>query len=237
MGVLTSWSELPLSENLKSAFYWIMPEILASLGFLMALVFVAHLLQQKRSTASTISWLLVVLLLPYVGVPLYLMFGGRKMSRMAGRKERMYHASTARELGILEGQTERLLSSYGVPPATPGNTVTLIWNGVEAYRRLMRMIDEARSTIHITTYILGRDDVGRALLARLQKRAEEGVTVRLLLDDGGSWRVGRRFLAPLVEAGARVAFFMPVFHLPFRGRTNLRNHRKLVVVDGRVAIT
>ena len=69
------------------------------------------------------------------------------------------------------------------------------------------------------------------------RRAAEGVAVRLLLDDVGSWRVGRRFLAPLLKAGARVAYFMPVLHVPFRGRANLRNHRKIVVVDGRIALT
>jgi len=226
-----------VSETLKSAIIWIVPELLTSLGFILALIFVAHLLRQKRSPTSTISWLLVVLLLPYVGVPLYLVFGGRKMKRLAGRKERMYPKPTSRRIGILEGQTERLLSSYGVPMATSGNRVRLVPDGVEAYRELMRIIDEARSTIHITTYILGRDEVGQALVDRLRKRAEEGVAVRLLLDDVGSWRVGRRFLAPLVAAGAKVAFFMPMLHLPFRGRTNLRNHRKLVVVDGRIAIT
>ncbi len=226
-----------MPENFKSTIYWILPELLASLGFLLAIIFVAHLLRQKRSPSSTVSWLLVILLLPYVGVPLYLMFGGRKMSRMAGRKERMYTKSAARQLGILEGQTERLLFSYGVPPATPGNRVTLVSDGVDAYRQMMLMIDEARTSIHITSYILGRDAVGAALIERLCKRAEEGIAVRLLLDDVGSWRVGRRTLAPLVAAGAKVAFFMPMLHLPFRGRTNLRNHRKLVVVDGRIAIT
>lgn len=227
----------PLPDDLWSVVYWLIPEVLASLGFVLALVFVAHLLHQKRSPTSTIAWLLVVLLLPYVGVPLYLMFGGRKMSRLASRKEKMYPRSNARRLGILEGQTERLLSSYGVPPASSGNLVTLVPNGVEAYQKLMQLIDEARATIHVTTYILGRDEVGLALIDRLRRRAEAGVTVRLLLDDVGSWRVGRKYLAPLAEAGARIAFFMPMFHLPFRGRANLRNHRKLVVVDDRIAIT
>ena len=62
------------------------------------------------------------------------------------------------------------------------------------------------------------------------------MAVRLLLDDVGSWRVRRRFLAPLIEAGAQVAYFMPMLHIPFRGRANLRNHRKLVIVDGRIAL-
>ncbi len=98
------------------------------------------------------------------------------------------------------------------------------------------MIEEARSTIHITTYILGWDEASRAILERLAERAREGVSVRLLIDDLGSWRLPRRKLAPLTQAGARVAFFMPVFHVPLRGRANLRNHRKLIVVDGRTSL-
>ena len=59
----------------------------------------------------------------------------------------------------------------------------------------------------------------------------------MLLDDVGSWRLRRRFLAPLIDAGAEVAYFMPMLHIPFRGRANLRNHRKLVIVDARIALT
>ena len=75
------------------------------------------------------------------------------------------------------------------------------------------------------------------LLERLTTRARDGLTVRLLIDDLGSWRLPRRKLAPLTQAGAQVAFFMPVFHVPFRGRANLRNHRKLIVVDGQTCLT
>ena len=112
----------------------------------------------------------------------------------------------------------------------------LVTSGDDAYRRVVELIEEARSSIHITTYILGRDEGSRALVEHLTRRSAQGVAVRLLIDDVGSWRIGRRFLAPLIAAGARVAFFMPVLQL-FRGRANLRNHRKLVVVDGRIALT
>src|SRR5262249_6952063 len=96
--------------------------------------------------------------------------------------------------------------------------------------------DDAGESIEITTFILGTDAVGQALIERLARRAAEGIAVRLLLDAVGSWRVRRRFLNPLAAASARVAFFMPVIHIPFRGRANLRNHRKIVVVDRRIAI-
>jgi cardiolipin synthase len=171
-----------------------------------------------------------------VGVPLYLMFGGRKMRRMAGRKPLVYRPGHGDRAAVTLGPVERVLRSYGVPAPTWGNRVELVRDGQEAYRQLIRLIDEAERTIHITTYILGCDAVGEAIVERLARRAAEGLEVLLLLDSVGSWRVGRRRLAPLVDAGGRVAWFMPVIHIPFRGRANLRNHRKIVVADDRRAL-
>jgi cardiolipin synthase A/B len=226
-----------VSDWLHQSYYWITSELLTHLGFLLALVFLANLLRQRRSPSSTIAWLLVILFLPYVGVPLYVMFGGRKMNPMARRKSRIYQRSPVTGEAATGDGTARLLASYGVPTAREGNRIELVTSGYDAYLQIMRLIGEARSTIHITTYILGWDEASRALLDRLTERAREGVSVRLLIDDLGSWRLPRRKLAPLTEAGARVAFFMPVFHVPFRGRANLRNHRKLIVVDGRTGLT
>jgi cardiolipin synthase len=211
-------------------------EFMTRVGFLLALVLLAGLLRQRRSPSSTIAWLLVILLQPYIGVPLYFMFGGRKIRRMARSKEPIYQPSPGARDGETSGAVERLLASYGVPPASAGNTVELVTSGVDAYERVMRLIEQARATIHIATYILGRDEGSRALVDCLTRRAAEGVSVRLLLDDVGSWRVRRRDVAPLIEAGAQVAYFMPMLHIPFRGRANLRNHRKLVVVDSRTAL-
>jgi cardiolipin synthase len=212
-------------------------ELFTHFGFVLALVFLANLLRQRRSPSSTVAWLLIILLLPYVGVPLYVMFGGRKMNVLARRKQRIYTPPEAK-LGEADAAgTARLLASFGIPPAREGNRFELVKDGVDAYNRVLRLFDEAKSTIHITTYILGADEGTRALLDRLTRRASEGITVRLLVDDVGSWRLRRRVLTPLIEAGAQVAFFMPVLHVPFRGRANLRNHRKLVVVDGRIALT
>ena len=215
---------------------WLFSEFLTRVGFLLALVLMAGLLRQRRSPSSTIAWLLVILMLPYIGVPLYIMFGGRKIKRMAQRKAPIFHEAANPNGADQGGTVERLLASYGVPPATSGNRIELITSGVEAYQRLMRLIEQARSTIHITTYILGRDSTSQALVDCLTRRAAEGVSVRLLLDDVGSWRVRRRFLARLVEAGAQVAYFMPMIHIPFRGRANLRNHRKLVILDNTIAL-
>jgi len=218
-------------EFLRSSVYWVVPELTALLGFLLALVFFAHLLRQKRSPSATIAWLLAVVLAPYVGVPLYIMFGGRKLQRMAARKQRMYAPRRPKKAAAIDSDTRRLLQSYGVPPESHGNRVEVVETGEEAYHRLVEMIENARSSVFITTYVLNADEVGRTLIDLLSRKAREGVTVRLLLDDAGSWRLRRSSLSPLTQAGARVAHFMPMLTNPFRGRANLRNHRKLVVVD------
>jgi cardiolipin synthase len=226
-----------LRELLRPETPWLLSPLLAYLGFGLAIVLLAHLLRQQRSPSSTIAWLLVILLLPYVGVPLYLMIGGRKFRRMAERKAPLYDPNAGvSNRPAQDRQAERILHSFGVPPASDGNCLTLISTGEHAYQALTRAIDEAERSIDITTYILGTDAVGRAIVERLARRASEGITVRLLLDSVGSWRVRRRWIAPLNEAGGRVAFFMPVIHVPFRGRANLRNHRKIVVVDDRRAM-
>ncbi len=186
-----------MSDWLHQSYYWITTELWTHLGFLLALVFLANLLRQRRSPSSTIAWLLVILFLPYLGVPLYVMFGGRKMNPMARRKSKIYEPIAEGRTAASADGTERLLASYGVPPARGGNRIELVTDGHDAYAQIMRMIDEARTTIHITTYILGWDETSRALLERLTQRAREGVSVRLLIDDLGSWRLPRRKLAPL----------------------------------------
>jgi cardiolipin synthase len=226
---MTSIRDLPVLLPLS--------ELLTVLGFLLALLLLAHILRSKRPPSSTIAWLLIIVLMPYVGVPLYLTFGGRKLKRMAGRKEKVYDTADSSADGAFGAGTERILRSFGVPPATTGNTVRLVTDGQDAYRRLTEIIDGATRTVHMTTYILGRDAVGEAVVAKLARKAAEGVKVRVLIDDVGSWRTPRRMLAPLVEAGGEVAYFMPVFHVPFRGRSNLRNHRKILVADRKVALT
>ena len=118
----------------------------------------AGLLRQRRSPSSTIAWLLVILMLPYIGVPLYIMIGGRKIKRMAERKQPIFHQAADSNGDDHCGTVNRLLASYGVPPATAGNRIELVTSGVDAYQWLMRLIEQARSTIYITTLYPGPRD-------------------------------------------------------------------------------
>jgi cardiolipin synthase len=210
--------------------------LLPSLGFILALVFMAHLLRQRRSPTSTLAWLMALVFIPYVGVPLYLLFGGRKMQRKAAAKSRLLPAEPvhAADPG-LAGQLASLVYRGGFPP-TRRNHVKLLLTGEEAYAETLRLIQRAAYTINVATYILGRGETGRTIVAALTRKAAQGVKVCLLLDALGSFKIDRRFLAPLHRAGGRSAFFMPMLRLPFQGRANLRNHRKMLICDDRSAI-
>ena len=177
-------------------------EVLSVVSFLLAVLFLAQILRSKRPPQSTIAWVLTVLLIPYIGVPLYIIFGGRKTRKRAGSKAQVYRSDRN---GLSPGTgTERILRTFGVPPSSFGNTVTFLSEGENAFRQLVDLIDSATTFIHITTYILAGDPVGIEIVRRLSEKANRGVKVRLLIDDAGSWRLKRRLVVPLVAAGSRI---------------------------------
>jgi cardiolipin synthase len=107
---------------------------------------------------------------------------------------------------------------------------------VEGYAGLKQLIGQAQRTLYVQTFIFSRDEVAQEILARLTDKASQGVQVCLLVDGLGSLKTRRAFFQPLVRAGGAVAVFKPVVHVPFRGMTNLRNHRKIAVADGCLAL-
>jgi cardiolipin synthase len=199
---------------------------------LLAGVVMAHMLRQKRAPQATAAWLLIIVLVPYVGVPLYLALGARKVKGAGGKEEMQMPPDESKQL-VDGGAIDHLLRSYGMPGATRGNRVSFCADGQDAYRQLVKLIESAQRRLDIETFILHPDEVGRDIIARLAKRADAGVAVRVMLDGVGSMHTRRRRdLAPLLDAGGRVVFFNPMLHIPLRGRTNLRDHRKIVIADG-----
>jgi len=207
---------------------------LPSIGFLLALVLLAHIIRQRRSPSSTLAWLMAIIFVPYVGVPLYMIFGGRKIARMAKAKKLLPQDADS-PVAPGASTTEPRIFPGGFP-ATRGNKALLLTSGSQAFRRIMALIRGAEHSIHITTYILGRDGTGRAILEALTEQAARGVEVHLLLDALGCMPIRQKHLRAYKNAGGKVAFFMPMIRLPFRGRANLRNHRKMVLVDRTRAI-
>lgn len=206
-------------------------------GFLLAVVLIARLLREPRPSGAAMAWLLAIVFLPYVGVPLYLVFAGRKIRRLIKSKAQLYAPEQrAAPAGKHGWDVERVLAAAGMPPVRGGNEVTLHWDGASAYAELVRLIEGARQSIHVMTFILGRDEVGRAIVDLLARKAREGVQVRLLLDSLGCLYTRGRFVQPLRDAGGKVGVFMPMLPLRRKWSAHLRNHRKIVVVDGEHAM-
>ncbi len=202
------------------------------MGFLLSLLVLAHLVRERRSPTGTLAWFLIIVLAPYLGVPLYLAFGGRKMRKMAASKANLVLAAED-ELPEAEATPiDRLLRSYQIPGATRSNQVEICIEGEAGYAALTGLIASAHRNIYLTIFIFSPDEVGRDIIARLAQRAAEGIEVRMLLDGAGSWATTRGALNPLTEAGGYVAYFNPLLLGAFRANANLRNHRKLAVVDG-----
>lgn len=215
------------------------PHLFTVGGFILAVFAIARLMSEKRQPGNTIAWLLGIVLIPYVGVPLYLLFGGRKIKQLVARKDMMrlhLPGAPAPPASVVNLPTTRTIISNGAGAPVGGNKLALLRSGEESFAAFMRHIENAERTIHITTFILGRDETGKALINALAKRAREGVTVRLLLDGLGSFVAAGRFCEPLREAGGFVQRFMPVAPLSTRHSANLRNHRKIAVFDHHTAI-
>ncbi len=211
---------------------WLLAHHISSLvvGMLM-LGFAGSVLSQRRPTGSAFAWLLAIFLVPYLGIPLYLVFGGRKYKKRARSKSALAAPEGARDSALDAIATGEMRAW-----ARSADRVEWLDDGVLAYETFLREILGAKRSIRIVSFVVGDDATGRSLLEALSKRAEEGIEVRLLLDDLLRFHAPRRLIAKLVEKGGRVERFMPLIHLPLRGRTNLRNHRKIAVFDGERAI-
>jgi cardiolipin synthase len=217
-------------------FDWLLIHLLPSIGFILALVLLAHIIRERRSPTSTLAWLMAIIFIPYLGVPLYLIFGGRKMISKAETKPKLKQNDSIPFDDTYIGKAYLFELANGIFPPSADNRITFLPKGEQAFQAISNLIQNASHSIYIATFILGKDDTGRAIVQALAQKALQGLKVCLLLDAVGSVRISKKFLLPLLEAGGRVAFFMPMIHWPFRGRANLRNHRKMIICDNQTAV-
>ncbi|WP_241660889.1 phospholipase D-like domain-containing protein [Variovorax guangxiensis] len=178
--------------------------------------------REQRAPATAIAWVMGMLLMPYVTVPVYLLFGQRKLRPSAPPRP-----PRTRPAGHWAAE---LIESFGLPP--PGRcTPRFHADGAAARDALWQVIDAAHTRLDICTFIIGDDALGRAVVARLAERAKDGVRVRVLLDGFGALTLPSHHFDALCAAGGQVAVFRPFFGLRRSGPRNLRNHRKLVIAD------
>jgi cardiolipin synthase len=198
----------------------------------------------NRQPAKTMAWVLVIGFIPVVGVVFYLFFG------INHRKERIISQGqmdelTKRSMLSFVGQhnfrvPERqkplvdLFVNQNLALPFKDNRIDIMTDGYAFFPELLKDIAEATHHIHINIYIFEDDALGRLVADALMTKARQGVKVRLIYDDVGCWRVGNRFFEQMREAGVEVVPFLPVHFPSFTSKVNYRNHRKIIVIDGRI---
>jgi cardiolipin synthase len=211
--------------------HWITLHGLVVFAGLAIYVIGSHTLHQRRHPASAVAWILTLVLLPYVALPLYLMFGSRKLGAYAPPAPRSGNAAEALPTAPGAG-VRQLAAALGLPAPAGYAQLNLHEDGAQALAALRAGIGQARRSLEVCTFILARDALGREVMQLLEERARAGVRVRLLVDGIGIFLGRYPSLKRLRRAGIETALFVPPLHSPLRGRTNLRNHRKMVIADG-----
>ena len=209
-----------------------------------AIVAMITVLMEHRQPAKTIAWVLVLSFLPLVGIVLYFFFGRRtrknrhiwEKSLNQLTKRSMIEFAEQKQLELPEEHKELIQLFVNQNFALPfkNNETNVYVSGYEFFPALLAEISKATHHIHIVSYIIDDDPLGRLLRDALIDKARKGIEVRLLFDDVGSWKTPNRFFEQMREEGIEVHPFMPVRFPAFTGKVNYRNHRKIIVIDGKV---
>jgi len=208
----------PLDSDSLAKLAWLMPWVDHA-----CTLFVIYRAAWARVTGFYILfWVTVGILIPKTTAIILLIWGGRKYTRLAKNK---------REVNAI---AKKLTSESEIR----GNRFVVLGDedGKMMLETLLSEIQKAQKRIHIETYILKADAIGREIISALTQRARAGVEVRLLLDGVGSWGTPHFLCQPLIKAGGEVAQFNPVLPMQGKGSANWRNHRKIAVFDGQVAV-
>lgn len=200
-------------------------------------------ISENRNPVKTISWVLILMLLPLVGLFFYYFFGEdnrkkRLISHKTHKKLRKTQKEKFEDVQVLPPEKYEglvaLLNSEKESPLYGGSDVLFYRTGEEKFKALFAAIKAAKKHIHIQYYIFMDDDLGSHFAELLIQKAKEGVEVRLIYDDVGAWKVKRKFFDNLESNGVQVQAFLRVKFRWLTSRVNYRNHRKVVVIDGSI---
>lgn len=220
--------------------HWI--AIWAVIDFLVSALASAHVVLHKRNARAAAGWVGVIWLTPFFGTFVYILFGINRIHRHAKRKRPSALAEiekcspvVADEAVTLSPKLRDLANlSHRISgqPLRGGNSIRMLVGGDEAYPAMMDAIESASMSISFATYIFDRDQVGLRFVEALRRAVARGVEVRVLVDMVGASYCFPTIMRPLRQAGVRAAYFLPTL-VPWRLHySNLRNHRKLLIIDG-----
>lgn len=208
---------------------------------------ISVLLLENRNPAKSLSWVLMLLFLPFVGLVLYLIFG-QNMRKQKLISQKTFRASSGYvSKSITELNTDlmdnnqlnlvKLLHKNSDALTYPDNRIEILSDGKSTFEAMFNAIEKATNHIHIEFFIFGNDKISNRLRVMLIRKAKEGVRVRMIYDFWGSFFLSRLYLQSLRDAGVYIRPFFPLRLRLGRSKINYRNHRKLLIVDGKVGFT
>jgi len=212
-----------------------------------------RIIYDTHNASKTLAYLLFALFVPVAGMVFYLLFGTNYRSRkMYSKKlfdnedmavqlrENVYQYSKqtyAENDAAVKGNLELayMLMRDSLSPLTANNSVKLLINGENKFPEVLQALSEAKQHIHIEYYIYEDDEIGRQIEKILIAKVKQGITVRFIYDDFGSHSISRNLARRLNENGIKIFPFLKIYFIAFANRLNYRNHRKIIVIDGRTA--
>ena len=221
--------------------------------YIVTIVFMVVLvIQQRGDPMKTIAWLLVVTFLPFLGIALYFYFGKNyRKEKIFSRKE----LTDSKQIKLLakyqpDNKTDascwsdkviadkvhimKMLYNSDKALLTERNRVKILVNGKVTFEHIITELEKAKKHIHLEYYIIDDDQIGNEVRRILIRKALEGLEVRVIFDDIGCWSLSDTFIQSMKNAGIQVFPFMPVRFPYFTSKINYRNHRKIIVIDGKV---
>ena len=223
-----------------------LPWVIALIQIL-GIVSAIRAVMEARTPQGSIAWAIALIGFPYVALPLFWIFGQRKfvgyvierrgaLSQASPIAKQAYQALTERGLLVRTDHARELpFERLAKMPFTTGNDAEVLIDGEATFASIFAGIEKARDYVLVQFYILRDDQIGRELQKRLLERMRAGVRVYILYDEIGSHQLPRRYIRQMREAGIRIESFHTVGGRANRFQINFRNHRKIVVVDGRHA--
>lgn len=214
-----------------------------------AVAIICVVVSENRNPVKTLAWITVLILLPVAGIILYIFFGrSLRHVRMISRKKRQRLTNRDDIKHLMQSQpvvhydtikSERqqmisLVSSVKGSPFLANNEVNIFTNGKDKFDAFKRDLLAAEKYIHIQYYIIENDKIGNEIGDILKQKVREGVKVRVLYDHVGSFHFDMSYFKKLRKAGVEVYPFMQITFPEFANRINWRNHRKIVVIDGKI---
>ncbi|MFK8011624.1 MAG: cardiolipin synthase [Marinicellaceae bacterium] len=225
------------------------PLILIIVDILIILVLIPTIILQRRESGATFAWILTIILLPYIGLLLFWIFGTKKL-HIKRRKRHQVESKISSSILDFKNKKIKNLSLKEIPhslinlatkldEAGPlrGNKVKLYRSGVNTFNDIEEAILSSINHIHFVYYIWEKDKTGQRIINALIQACERGVEVRVLVDGLGSYSTNNKFFEKLINSGGIVERFFPINILGRHFNLNYRNHRKIIIIDGHTGFT